>query len=46
MTTVHRWRCLDCDEHGEGTAGGVQKAAEKHTAKATHGTVAGTEVTR
>jgi hypothetical protein len=47
MKTVHRWRCLECDAGGEGTAAGVQRAADNHTTKPPkHGTVAGTEVKR
>lgn len=30
------WRCLDCDEHGEG-----DKAAERHTKQTGHATITG-----
>lgn len=47
MTTlVCRWRCLQCDDHGEGTWRDVVKAADKHTRTVGHGTIAGAEAKR
>lgn len=45
MTTTyrHRWLCMDCPEHGTGTAAEVQRAAERHGKTAGHSTRAGTE---
>jgi hypothetical protein len=36
VTLVFGWRCLDCDEHGEGPTS--DKQAEKHTKASQHGT--------
>lgn len=49
MTRIEwAWRCLDpdCPEKGTGGNAETQTAAEKHTGRAGHGTIAGGVATR
>lgn len=41
ITLAGFWWCLCCDESGTGTLTQVDKAADRHTRSAGHGTVAG-----